>query len=69
MFTYINKIVIVSNQEIPQNTSFMEVSKANHVLHALDGGRVHGFDPPLGGEPLLLPVIVHHLDQPWTRCQ
>ena len=42
----------------------MEVSKADHVLHSLDGGRVHGLDPPLRGEPGLLAVIVHHLDLP-----
>ena len=42
----------------------MEVTEADHVLDPLDRGGVHGLDPALGGEPLLLPVIVHHLDPP-----
>ena len=42
----------------------MQISETDHVLHPLDGGGVHGLDPPLGGEPELLPVIVHHLDPP-----
>ena len=39
----------------------MEIAQANHVLDALDGGRVHGLDPSLRREPQLVPVIVDHL--------
>ena len=42
----------------------MEVPQADHVLHPLDRGGVHRLDPPLGGQPGLVAVIVHHLDLP-----
>ena len=76
MFTYINKIVIVSNEKVPENAGLVKVSKADHVLHPLDGGGVHGLDPPLRGEPQLVPIIVDHLaeeerltsDRPFLIC-
>ena len=42
----------------------MQITEADHVLHPLDGGRVHGLDPPLRSEPGLLSVIVNDLDLP-----
>ena len=33
----------------------------DHVLDSLDGGRVHGLDPPLWGEPLVLAVVINNL--------
>ena len=42
----------------------MEIPQADHVLHPLDRGWVHGLDPPLRGQPGLVAVIVHHLDLP-----
>ena len=63
-YTYVDKIVLVSDEEVSQDAGLVEVAEADHVLDPLDGGGVHGLDPALGGEPLLLPVIVHHLDPP-----
>ena len=59
--THIDEVVVVSDEEVPQYPGLVQVPEADHVLHPLHRGRVHRLDPPLGGEPQLLPVIVHHL--------
>ena len=59
--THIDEVVIVSDEEVAEDASLVEVPEADHVLHPLDGGGVHGLDPPLRGQPLLLAVVVHHL--------
>ena len=61
VLSYIDEVVVVSDEKITKNSCLMEVSKAYHVLHPLDGGRVHGLDPPLRSKPLLLLIIVNNL--------
>ena len=60
--THIDFIPIVSDEQVPQYPSLIQVSKGNHVLHSPDGGRVHRFDPPLWRQPLLLTIVINHLD-------
>ena len=60
--THVNLIVAVSYQKVPQDARLIEVPESNHVLHALYGGGVHRLDPPLLSEPLLLSVVINHLD-------
>ena len=55
------QVVVVSDEQVSQDAGLVEVAEADHVLHPLDGGRVHGLDPPLRSEPQLLAVIVDHL--------
>ena len=61
--TYIDQIFIVSDEEIPEDSCLVKISEADHVLDTLDGGRVHGLDPPLRSEPQLIPVIVNDLEE------
>ena len=62
--THVDEVVIVANEKVSQDSSFMKISETDHILHPLDRGGVHGLDPPLRGEPGLLPVIINHLDLP-----
>ncbi len=60
--TYIDKIIIISDEKISKNSGFVQVSQGDHVLDPMDGGRVHCLDPPLWSEPLLVAVIVSNLN-------
>ena len=60
--THVYLIIAVSNQQVPQDPRLIEVPQSNHVLHTLYGGGVHRLDPPLLGQPLLLPIVINHLD-------
>ena len=60
--THVYFVSVVSDQKITKNPSLIEVTEADHVLDATNGGRVHGLDPPLLRQPLLLTVIINHLD-------
>lgn len=59
--THVYEVVIVSDKQIPQYSGLMQVSEADHVLDALDGGRVHCLDATLGRQPELVAVIVNNL--------
>ena len=61
---YIDFVVIVSDQKIPEDASLIEVTQSNHVLNARDGCWMHGLDPPLWRQPLLLAIIINHLHLP-----
>jgi len=65
--THIDEVVIVSDEEVAKDAGLVEVPEADHVLHPLYGGGVHGLDPPLRGQPLLLTVVVYHLKIEWMR--
>lgn len=51
---YVNEILIVSNEEVAQNASFVEIPQRDHVLNAFHGGDVHVSDLHPGLEPKLL---------------
>lgn len=53
---YVDELVSVSDQEVPEDPSFVQVPQTDHVLHPVDGGRVHGLDVGgvLRGDPVLL---------------
>ena len=61
---YIDFVVVVSDQEVPEDASLIEVTQSNHVLHPRDGSWVHGLDPPLWRQPLLLSIIINDLHLP-----
>lgn len=46
----------VADEQVAEDASFVEVAQTNHVLHPVDGGRVHRFDVGgiLGGNPVFL---------------
>ena len=54
--THIYSFLSVSDQQVSEDTGFVEVSEADHVLHPGDGGGVHRLDVGgiLGGDPVLL---------------
>ncbi len=54
--TYIYDPVIVTDQEISEDTSFIQVPETDHVLHPMNGGWVHRFDvcSILKRDPVLL---------------
>jgi hypothetical protein len=56
MQTHVNHILVISNQQIPEDPGLVQVPQRYHILHALYGRRVHRFDTSLGSQPLLLMV-------------
>lgn len=60
--TYIDLIPIISDKKVPQNPGLIQITETDHVLHSPDGSRVHGLDPPLRRQPLLLSIIIDDLD-------
>ena len=54
--THVDEMVSVSNEQVAQDASFIEVPQADHVLHAVDRCGVHGLDVPgvLRGDPVFL---------------
>lgn len=54
--THIYKFFSVSDEQVAQDASFVEVPQADHVLHTVDGGGMHWLDVGgiLGGYPVLL---------------
>lgn len=53
---YIYELFSVSDEEVAEDSCFIEVTKAYHVLHTVDGGGVHRLN--VGGvlrrDPVLL---------------
>lgn len=47
--TYVDEILVIPDEQVPQDTSFMEVAQADHVLDALHRRRVHRLYPSLWG--------------------
>lgn len=45
--TYIDVTFFVSDQEVPEEPGFIEITEPYHVIHTLDGGGVHGLDGAL----------------------
>lgn len=56
MDTHIDEVLPIANQQVPENSCLIQVPQADHVLHSMDGGGVHGFDVAgiLWGNPVLL---------------
>ncbi len=56
--TNIDDALIVADEQVAQDAGFIEVAQTDHVLHAVDGGRVHGLDVGgvLRGNPVFLCV-------------
>lgn len=54
--THIYELFCVSDEQVTQNASFVEVPQADHVLHPVDGGGMHWLNVGgiLGGDPMLL---------------
>lgn len=54
--THIYSFLSVSDQQVAQDAGFIEISQADHVLDAVDGGGMHRLDVGgiLGGDPVLL---------------
>lgn len=46
----------ISFKQVAEDTGLVEVSQADHVIHPVDGGGVHGLNVGciLGGYPMLL---------------
>lgn len=53
---YIYEFFSVSDEQVPEDSGFIQVTEAYHVLHAVDGGGVHWLNVGgvLGGDPVLL---------------
>ena len=51
LFTHINEVSIVSDEQIAQDSSFVQVPQADHVLHPLYWGGMHRLDAALRGQP------------------
>jgi len=53
---YIYDPVVVTDQEISEDTSFIQVPETDHVLYSMNGGWVHGLDvcSILKRDPMLL---------------
>lgn len=43
LYTHIYDPLVVANEEVSENAGFIQVSQANHILHTMNGGGVHGF--------------------------
>lgn len=55
-YTHIYEFLSVSDEQVAEDASFIEVSQADHVLHTMDGGGMHWLNVGgiLGGDPVLL---------------
>ncbi len=58
----VDEVLVVADQEVPEDAGLVKVAEADHVLDALNGCRVHGFNASLGRQPDFVAVIVDHLD-------
>lgn len=49
-------MLTVADQQVPEDARLVQVPQADHVLHPVDGGGVHGLDVAgiLRGNPVLL---------------
>lgn len=54
--THIDEVLPIADQQVPEDSRLVQVPQADHVLHSMDGGGVHGFDVAgiLRGNPVLL---------------
>lgn len=54
--THIDEVLSIADQQVPEDSRLVQVPQADHVLHSMDGGGVHGFDVAgiLRGNPVLL---------------
>lgn len=53
---HVYQLLSVSDEQVAEDASLVQISQADHVLHPVDGGGVHGLDVGgiLGGDPVLL---------------
>jgi len=65
--THVDQILLVPNEQVPQDASLVQITQGYHVLHSLDGGRVHGLDAALRGQPHLVAIVIAHLDATTLR--
>lgn len=54
--TDVDDAFVVADEQVAEDAGFIEVAQADHVLHPVDGGRVHGLDVGgvLRGNPVFL---------------
>lgn len=55
--TDVDDVLVVADEQVSEDAGLIEVTQADHVLHAVDGGRVHWFD--VGGTLRTNPVFLH----------
>ncbi len=56
MRTHVDDLFIVADEQVAEDAGFVKVAQTDHILHAVDGGRVHGLDVGgiLRGNPVFL---------------
>ena len=54
LYTYIDEVVIVTDEEVPEYSGLIEVTQADHVLHAINGGRMQRLQLGASLHPVLL---------------
>ena len=47
MVAYVYNIFIVSDEQVPEDSSLVEISQRNHVFDSVNGCWMHRFNPPL----------------------
>ena len=54
--TNVDDALVVADEQVAEDAGFVQVAQADHVLHPVDGGRVHGLDVGgiLRGDPVFL---------------
>lgn len=54
--TYVDDALVVADEQVAEDAGFVQVTQTDHVLHPVDGGRVHGLDVcgVLRRDPVLL---------------
>ena len=57
----VDEVFVVTDEQVPENSGLVEVAEADHVLHTLDGCRMHRLDSALRCQPLLFAVVVNNL--------
>lgn len=56
MTTHVDDALVVADEQVAEDAGLVEVAQPDHVLHPVDGGRVHGLD--VGGILRINPVFL-----------
>lgn len=53
---YVDDTLVVADEQVAEDSGFVQVTQTDHVLHPVDGGRVHWLDVcgVLRRDPVLL---------------
>ena len=54
---HVDDMLLVADEQVPENAGLVQVSQPDHVLHPVDGGGVHGLEG--GGILWRDPVFLH----------